>query len=72
MKLCELLIGLENMLTRDSVYGKYQSKNGFLSVNAKDDVVNIIGVIAAANRLKHYKVIEMGIKAKFPEYFENR
>jgi len=59
------------MSTKNSVYGKYQSKNGFLSLNAKKEVVKTIGIIAASNRLKNYEVIEMGIKAKFPDYFDN-
>jgi hypothetical protein len=59
------------MVTRNSVYGKYQSKNGFLSLNAKMNVVKTIGIIAATNRLKNYEVVEMGIRAKFPEYFDN-
>jgi hypothetical protein len=60
------------MSTKNSVYGKCRSKNRFLSINAKKDVVNTIGVIAATNRLKNYEVIELGIRAKFPEYFGNQ
>jgi hypothetical protein len=59
------------MSTKNSVYGKYQSKNGFLSLNAKMSVVKTIGIIAATNRLKIYEVVEMGTKTKFPEYFDN-
>ena len=63
--------GFVNMSTKSSVYGKYESKNGFLTLNAKKEVIKTIGIIAATNRLKHYEVIEMGIKAKFPEYFDS-
>jgi hypothetical protein len=40
-----------------------------LAISAKEDVVQKIGVIAAANRLKIYEVIEIGTRAKFPEFF---
>jgi hypothetical protein len=59
------------MSTKNSIYGKYRSKNGFLSLNAKKNVVKTIGIIAATNRLKIYEVVEMGTKTKFPEYFVN-
>ena len=52
-------------------YGKYQSKNGFLSLPAKENIAQKIGLIAATNRLKIYEVVEMGTRAKFPEYFGN-
>jgi hypothetical protein len=51
-------------------YGKHHSKNGFLSLPAKEDVVGKIGVIAATNRLKIYEVVELGARARFPEFFE--
>jgi len=51
-------------------YGKHHSKNGFLSLPAKEDVVGKIGVIAATNRLKIYEVVELGARSKFPEYFD--
>lgn len=60
------------MLTRNPEYGKCESKNGFLSLNAKKDIVSTIGIIAAAKRLKIYEVVEMGTKAKFPEFFDNK
>jgi hypothetical protein len=53
-----------------TIYGKHQSKNGFLSLPAKEDVVGKIGVIAATNRLKIYEVVELGARSKFPEYFD--
>lgn len=53
------------------MHGKASSKNGFLSLAAKEDIVQKIGVIAAAKRLKIYEVVEIGTKTKFPEYFVN-
>jgi len=55
----------------NKLYGKCESKNGFLSLAAKANVAEKIGIIAATNRLKIYEVVEMGTRAKFPEYFEN-
>lgn len=52
-------------------YGKYQSKNGFLSLPVKEDIVQKIGAIAAAKRLKIYEVVEMGTRTRFPEYFDD-
>jgi hypothetical protein len=40
-------------------------------LNAKEDVAQKIGIIAAMNHLKIYEVVELGTRAKFPEYFEN-
>jgi len=51
-------------------YGKHQSKNGFLSLPAKEDVVGKIGVIAATNSLEIYEVVELGTRAKFPEFLD--
>jgi len=58
-------------LKTNPLYGKCESKNGFLSITAKEDVAEKIGIIAATNRLKIYEVVEMGTKAKFPGYFED-
>jgi hypothetical protein len=52
------------------VYGKYKSKNGFLSLPAKEDIAYKIGLIAATHRLKMHEVVEIGTRAKFPEFFE--
>ena len=52
-------------------YGKHQSKNGFLSLPAREDVANKIRIIAANNSLKICEVVELGTRAKFPEYFIN-
>jgi hypothetical protein len=40
-------------------------------LNAKEDVAQKIGIIAANNSLKIYEVVEMGTRAKFPEYFDD-
>ncbi len=53
------------------IYGKFKSKNGSLSLPAKEDVAQIIGIIAATNSLKIYEIIELGTRAKFPEFFDS-
>jgi len=58
-------------LTRSSLYGKFRFENGFLSLPAKENIAQKIGVIAAAQRLKIYEVVEIGTRIKFPEYFVN-
>jgi hypothetical protein len=62
------------MATKDSarnpICEKFQSKNGFLSLPAKENVAQKIRIIAATKRLKIYEVIEMVTRAKFPEFFD--
>jgi hypothetical protein len=58
-------------LTSNPIHGKRRSKNGFLSLPAKEHIVQKIGIIAAINRLKIHEVVEMGTRATFPEYFVN-
>lgn len=58
-------------MNKNQLYGKCESKNGFLSLAAKANVAEKIGIIAATNRLKIYEVLEMATKAKFPEFFDD-
>jgi len=47
-----------------------KGKNGFASINAKEEMVYTIGIIASVENMKVYEVIEKSVKESYPEYFE--
>lgn len=61
----------DDISTTNQVFGKPRSRNGFLSLPAKEHIVEKIGIIAAVNRMKIHEVVEIATRAKFPEYFTN-
>jgi hypothetical protein len=49
-----------------------KGKCGFASINAKEEIVYTIGIIASVENIKIYEVVERSVKESYPEYFETQ
>ena len=49
-----------------------KKETGFATLNAKEDVVKRVKIIAATEDMKVYDVIEKALKYRYPEYFNEQ
>ena len=42
----------------------------FTSLNVKNKTSHVIGIISATEKKKIYDVVDIAVRAKFPQYFE--